>query len=181
MSPAPADRLARGASSAAPGGRARTAIAIAGVVLGSGSAAAPISAQAVEDVSRLAAIERVQVRAEAVWDELITMEAGGATPEQFEDALRQTFEATIAEADAAPAVVAGAPVTVACHVDTFYDTGLIVYGLRTQVEAPGEDGRPVILWIRSWVGSYTVQQLHLMFSLGAQCAETFLEDWKSVN
>jgi hypothetical protein len=162
--------------------RARTAPVLAGILFtGSLAAAASLCAQAVEDPSRLAGLERVQVRAEAVWDELITMEAGGATPEQFEDALRQTFERTIAEADAAPSIVAGAPVTVACHVDTFYDTGLIVYGLRTQVEAPGPDRQPAILWIKSWVGSYTVQQLHLMFSLGEQCAESFLEDWSSVN
>ena len=139
------------------------------------------AAQSVEDPARLAALTRVQVRAEAAWDELITMEAGGATPEQFEDALRQTFERTLAAADAGPSVVPGAPVTVACHVDTFYDTGLIVYGLRVQVESPGPDGRPVVLWIKSWVGSYTVQQLHLMFSLGEQCAESFLEDWRSAN
>lgn len=163
--------------------RAPYAAVIAWLVAGStslglvGSAAA----QSVDDPARLAGLDRVQVRAEAEWDELITVEAGGATPEQFEDALRQTFERTIASADAAPSVVPGAPVTVACHVDTFYDTGLVVYGLRVQVESPGPDGRPVVLWIKSWVGSYTVQQLHLMFSLGEQCAESLLEDWRSAN
>jgi hypothetical protein len=155
-------------------------LAAAVFVMTPGSAA-PASGQGVEDPTRLAGLDRVQVRAEAEWDELITVEAGGATPEQFEDALRQTFERTIASADAAPSVVPGAPVTVACHVDTFYDMGLIVYGLRAQVESPGPDGQPVVVWIKSWVGSYTAQQLHLMFSLGEQCADSFLEDWKSVN
>ena len=144
-------------------------------------AALPTHAQSVEDVSRLAGIERVQVRAEAVWDELITMEAGGATQDQFEQALGMTFEGTIASADAAPSVVPGAPVTVACHVDTFYETGLIVYSLRTQVERPGSDGQRVITWLKSWVGSFTVQQMHVMFTLGEQCAESFLADWKSAN
>ena len=30
-------------------------------------------------------------------------------------------------------------VTVACHVDTVYETGQIVYSLRTQLERPGDD------------------------------------------
>jgi len=109
------------------------------------------------------------------------MEAGGATPDQFLDALRMTFTNSLSEASRAPLVVQSAPTTVACHVDTFYDTGLIVYSLRVQTEAPGNDGRPVITWIRSWVGSFTVQQLHLMFRLGEQCAESFLEEWRVVN
>lgn len=109
------------------------------------------------------------------------MSAGGATPEQFREAIQQTFQESIATADAGPAVVPDAPITVACHVDTFYDSGLIVYALRTQVEAAGTDGLPVIVWLVSSVGSYTVQQLHLMFGLGEQCAESFLAAWMSVN
>jgi hypothetical protein len=159
----------------------RTLVRATVTTLLAGVLTASATAQAVDDPARLAGVDQVQVRAEAAWDELITMEAGGATPDQFRDALRQTFEGTIASADAAPSVVAGAPVTVACHVDTFYDTGLIVYSLRTQVEEPGPDGQPVIVWIKSTVGSYTVQQLHLMFSLGEQCAESFLDDWRSAN
>ena len=173
-------------------GRSRGAVArvevrrIAGaasVLLGLlvGATPAPTLAQAVDDVSRLAGIDRVDVRVEAQWDELITMEAGGATPGQFLEALRMTFRDGIAQADAAPSVVDGAAVTVTCHVDTFYDTGLIVYSLRVQTEAMGDDGAPVITWIKSDVGSYTVQQLHLMFRLGEQCAQIFLEDWRSAN
>lgn len=140
-----------------------------------------LAGQSVEDPARLLGLDAVDVRAEAVWDELITMEAGGATADQFLQALQMTFREAIASADAGPAVVAGSPASVACHVDTFYETGLIVYSLRAQVERAGDDGRPVIVWIRSWVGSFTVQQLHLMFSLGEQCAEAFLEDWRSAH
>lgn len=123
----------------------------------------------------------MSLNVEADWDELITVEAGGATADQFLDALRMGFAAGVTEADAAPSVADGAPTTVTCHVDTFYDTGLIVYSLRVQTEEPGPDGRPVVTWIKSWVGSFTTQQLHLMFTLGQQCAESFLADWRSSN
>ncbi len=142
---------------------------------------APIGAQETGDISRLEGIVRVQIRADAVWDEEITMSAGGATGDQFRDALSQTFAGTITESDAAPSVVPGAPTTVVCHVDTFYETGQIIYSLRTQVEQPGADGTPVITWIRSWVGNFGIQQMHRMFTLGEQCAERFLEDWKGAN
>ena len=142
---------------------------------------APASAQDVESPERLAGLDRVSVRIEATWDELITMDAGGATEEQFVQALAMTFEQTLAEADAGPSVVPGSPATVACHVDTFYDTGLIIYSLRTQLERPGDDGESVIVWIDSWVGSFTTQQLHLTFTLGEQCARSFLEVWKGAN
>jgi hypothetical protein len=138
-------------------------------------------AQTIDDPARLAGVERVQLRASSAWDEMITMSAGGATPDQFRQALTQTFTEAIASADAAPSVVQGAPITVACHVDTFYETGQIVYGLRTQLERPGDDGQPMIVWIKSWVGSFSVQQMHVMFTLGEQCAKSFLEDWKSAN
>lgn len=140
-----------------------------------------VRAQSIDDPARLAGVERVHVRAEAQWDEMITMSAGGATQDQFREALRQTFEETIASADAAPSVVAGARETITCHVDTFYETGLIVYSLRTQLERPGADGAPVIVWIKSWVGSFSVQQMHVMFTLGEQCAESFLDDWRGAN
>jgi hypothetical protein len=145
------------------------------------AASAPAAAQEVSDVARLAGIDRVGARVEAEWDELITMEAGGATSEQFLQALGMSFEEALSSADVGPRFEEGAGVTVACHVDTFYEPGLIVYSLRTQVESPGLDGQPVIQWIRSWVGSFRVQQLHLMFTLGEQCAESFLEDWATVN
>jgi hypothetical protein len=140
-----------------------------------------IHAQSIDDPARLAGIERVQLRADAAWDDMITQSAGGATGAQFEEALEMTFRDAITSAEAAPSVVAGAPATVACHVDTFYETGQIVYSLRTQLERPGDDGQPVIVWIKSWVGNFSVQQMHVMFTLGDQCAESFLEDWKSAN
>lgn len=140
---------------------------------------APTAAQSVADPSRLVDVHEVELRAEVDWDELITTEAGGATAGQFLDALRMSFDDALGGADTGPNVVEGAPVTVACHVDTFYDRGLIVYSLRVQTEEPDEDGRAVITWIRSSVGSYTVQQLHLMFRLGEQCAEGFLEGWRA--
>ena len=146
-----------------------------------GTSPAEARAQSIADPARLEGIERVQVRADATWDEMITQSAGGATGAQFEEALRMTFSDAITSADAAPSVVAGAAVTVACHVDTFYETGQVVYSLRTQLERPGDDGQPVIVWIKSWVGNFSVQQLHVMFTLGDQCAESFLDDWKRVN
>ena len=139
------------------------------------------AAQGVDDPARLEGVVRVQVRAEVEWDEQITQSAGGATSDQFRQALQQSFEGTIAESDAAPSVVAGAPVAVVCHVDTYYETGQILYSLRVQTERPGEDGERVITWIRSWVGSFNTQQMHLMFGLGQQCAESFLTDWRGAN
>lgn len=161
-----------------------TRAAAIGVTIGSvASSAIPAqsAAQALEDVTRLTGVERIHVHTSAGWDELITMEAGGATEAQFTDALQQAFEMTLASADAAPSVVPGSPVTVTCHVDTFYETGLIVYALRTQMEVLGQDGLPVIAWLKSWVGSFNTGQLHLMFTLGEQCAESFLADWRSAN
>ncbi len=152
-----------------------------GAASGMLAAGGPLAAQAVEDPARLSGLDRVDIATEAQWDELITTEAGAATEGQFIEALGMSFAASMGEADEGPTVLEGAPVTVRCHVDTFYDRGLIVYGLRVQTEVPGDDGEPVVTWIRSWVGSYTVQQLHLMFRLGEQCAESFLEDWQSVN
>lgn len=139
------------------------------------------AAQDVGDTTRLAGLSTVDVRVEASWDDAITMDAGGATADQFRQALRMTFEETIESADAAPGLLEGAPTTVTCHVDTFYEPGQIIYSLRTQVEQPGEDGAPVITWIRSWVGSFNMQQMHVMFTLGTQCAERFLDDWASAN
>ncbi len=43
------------------------------------------------------------------------------------------------------------------------------------------DGRLLIDWLESWVGSYTAQQLHVIWTLADQCAEAFLEDWRAAN
>jgi hypothetical protein len=161
----------------ATGGLPPLAVAVAAAL----SLPCALGAQAVEDPARLAGLDRVDIATEAQWDELITNEAGAATEAQFVEALGMSFAAAMGEAEAGPTVLEGAPVTVRCHVDTFYDRGLIVYGLRVQTEVPGDDGEPVVTWLKSWVGSYTVQQLHLMFRLGEQCADGFLEDWGRVN
>ncbi|HCW77828.1 MAG TPA: hypothetical protein DG084_01830 [Gemmatimonadetes bacterium] len=145
--------------------------------LSAGSAAA----QSTEDVNRLSGVTTVDVRVEANWDETITMDAGGATADQFSQALRMTFEETISSAKIAPVVQPNARYTIACHVDTFYEPGQIIYSLRTQLEEADADGAPVIRWIRSWVGSFNMQQMHVMFTLGQACAERFLGDWRSVN
>jgi hypothetical protein len=161
------------------------ALALAGGMPSSISAqnasAGSAEASAVRDVTRLAGVLRVQVRADVVWDEMITMSAGGATADQFGGVLQETFADAIASADDGPGVVAGAAVTVACHVDTFYEPGQIIYSLRTQLERAGSDGRAVIVWIRSWVGNFGTQQMHRMFTLGERCAESFLEDWRAAN
>ncbi|MCH1569744.1 MAG: hypothetical protein L7S64_00210 [Longimicrobiales bacterium] len=154
-----------------------SAIPLAATLLAAPSA----DAQSVEDVSRLSGVTTVDVRVSATWDEAITMDAGGATGDQFRQALLMTFKETISEAEAAPSALEGAPSTVTCHVDTFYEPGQIIYGLRTQLEQPGEDGAPVVSWIRSWVGSFSMQQMHVMFTLGTLCAEQFLDDWVSAN
>ena len=145
--------------------------------LGAGSA----TAQSTEDVSRLSGVTTIDIRVEVNWDEAITMDAGGATADQFSQALRMMFEQTISSAERAPVVRPSARYTIACHVDTFYEPGQIIYSLRTQLEEDDSDGAPVIRWIRSWVGSFSMQQMHVMFTLGQACAERFLGDWQSVN
>lgn len=169
-----------GASPPRPSVRLITRLALA-AVLSISLIPHTLSAQDVNDPARLAGIVRVQVRAQVEWDEQITSSAGGATSDQFRQALQQSFEGAITDADTAPSVVPGAPVTVACHVNTFYETGQILYALRVQTERPGTDGERVITWIKSWVGSFSTQQMHLMFGLGQQCAESFLDDWRSAN
>ena len=147
------------------------------IFLGVGSA----TAQSTEDVRRLSGVTSIDVRVEANWDEAITMDVGGATADQFSQALRMTFEETISSAEIAPVFQPGARYTIACHVDTFYEPGQIIYSLRTQLEEDDSDGAPVIHWIRSWVGSFSMQQMHVMFTLGQACAERFLGDWQSAN
>jgi len=68
-----------------------------------------------------------------------------------------------------------------CHVDTFYDRGLIVYSVRVSYHRPAEAGPPVIAWLHSSVGSYTAQQLHVIWTLADQCADTFLDAWAEAN
>lgn len=128
----------------------------------------------------LAGVERVAVRASAVWDELITTTAGGATGGQFEEALSMGFRDALAGGDG-PTVTGDAPGFALCHVDTFYDSGLIVYAVRTSYHRPDSGGRYVVAWLQSEVGSFTAQQLHLVWTLGERCADSFLGAWNDAN
>ena len=143
--------------------------------------AEPGQAQEIGDPSRLAGVRSVAVRVTAVWDELITTAAGGATEGQFREALLMGLEAAIRNAEIGPTLGPDAPNYVLCHVDTYYDSGLIVYSVRVSHHEPDAQGRPVITWLQSWVGSYPAQQLHLMWTLADQCAKALLEDWQTAN
>lgn len=135
----------------------------------------------VHDLGRLSGLTRLDVRATAVWDELITTSAGGATDAQFEEALLQGLQEAIRGAERGPALDPAAPSFLLCHVDTYYDSGLIVYSVRVSHHEPHDDGGHAITWLRSWVGSYTAQQLHVIWTLADQCADAFLEDWRTAN
>ena len=174
--PQPVRRTSESASDGAGGGRWLPLCALLAVSLPT-----PASAQDISDPARLAGIERVAVRASAVWDELITTSAGGATEEQFEQALLMGLENAIAGAAPAPRLDPEAPTFLLCHVDTYYDSGLIVYSVRVSHHVPSENGRPVIDWLESSVGSYTAQQLHVIWTIADQCAEAFLNDWRTAN
>jgi hypothetical protein len=126
-------------------------------------------------------VSRVAVRASADWDELITTTAGGATADQFREALLQGFTEALRSAEAGPTVAADAPAFVLCHVDTFYDSGLIVYSVRVSLHVAPASGPSVITWLQSSVGSYTAQQLHVIWTLGDQCARAFATAWRSAN
>lgn len=143
--------------------------------------ALPARAQEIGDAQRLAGVTAVALRATADWDELITNTAGGATEDQFEEALLKGLQEAIAAAPRAPRAVAGAPDVLECHVDTFYESGLIAYAVRAALLRPGGDGRPVATWLESHVGTYTAQQLHLMWTLADQCADAFLAKWVAAN
>ena len=143
--------------------------------------AGPAHSQEIGDPSRLSGVVSVAVRATAVWDELITTTAGGATEDQFREALLIGLEAAIRSAEVGPTLEADAPNYLLCHVDTYYDSGLIVYSVRVSHHEPDAQGRTVITWLKSWVGSYPTQQLHLMWTLADQCAGALAEDWQTAN
>lgn len=142
---------------------------------------APCGAQEIDDAARLAGVASVALRASASWDDLITTDAGGATSAQFHEALTLGLEEAIRGGWTGPRLDADADGYVLCHVDTAYETGLVLYAVRVSYHEPGEDGPPVIVWLRSWVGSYTTQQLHLLWGLADQCAHAFLEAWAEGN
>jgi hypothetical protein len=142
---------------------------------------APCWAQQIDDPARLAGVTSVALRASASWDELITTDAGGATAAQFREALTLGLEEAIRGGETGPRLDPDASRYVLCHVDTAYDTGLIIYAVRVSYHQPGDDGIPLIAWLRSWVGSYTTQQLHLLWTLADQCAGAFLQAWAKAN
>lgn len=144
-------------------------------------AAQAARAQSLDDPRRLRGVSVVGLRATASWDELITTDAGGATEAQFRDALGLGLEEAMRGVESGPRLDPDAPSYVLCHVDTAYETGLILYAVRVSYHEPGHDGAPVIAWLRSWVGSYTTQQLHLLWTLADQCAGAFLDAWTEAN
>lgn len=161
--------------------RLRGAVALTLTLLGTVIGTPSIDAQDIDDPGRLAGVATLAVRASADWDELITMSAGGATEGQFIEALQMGLESALSSADHGPVIDPDVTNYVSCHVDTFYDSGLIVYSVRVSHHEPNNAGRTVITWLRSWVGSYTAQQLHVIWTLADQCADTFLDDWSESN
>jgi hypothetical protein len=181
-------RARRGDRRARRGGRVATSAIAAGLTalwvvaaLATSWRAAPLAAQEIDDPAALAGVPAVALRATAVWDEEITTSAGGATGAQFEEALLSGLRTAIDEADPGPLIDPGAAGSLLCHVDTFYDRGLIVYAVRVSYHRPDADGIPVIAWLESSVGSYTAEQLHVIWTLADQCADAFLEDWRAAN
>jgi len=162
-----------------PRGPTPVLLALAALTLAAGALRA--QSVAIGDPARLAGVDPLGVRATAAWDEEITTSAGGATQEQFEQALLMGFEEAISTADPGPRYRPEAASFVHCHVDTFYDRGLIVYSVWVALFAPDASGLPVVRWLDSWVGSYTAQQLHVIWTLSDQCAASFLEAWREAN
>jgi len=139
-----------------------------------------LSAQDLGGTARLAGAGPFAPRAAVEWDEQITTTAGGATGDQFQQALIQTFGPAL-EASAVP-VDGNAPVLAVCRVQTYYDRGQIAYAVRVEVHEPvGRDGAPAITWQRGWVGTTQVGGLHQMFTIGKQCAADLEEDWLAAN
>lgn len=150
------------------------------LVLGwAGALPAAMSAQEPEgfgDPERLTEAGPLRVAAVVDWDELITETAGGATPDQFHQAVFQTFEAALEEAGVSldPAALR----TLLCRVETIYQGGLIAYAARVELHEPvtvDGKGLTAITWHRTWIGSAPVQEMHRLFAVGEQCAADFLE------
>ncbi|MEX2467987.1 MAG: hypothetical protein WD995_13840 [Gemmatimonadota bacterium] len=136
--------------------------------------------EAFGDPARLVGAAPLAVRAVVEWDELITETAGGATEDQFHQAVIETFEASLGEM--------GVPVDDAaermlvCRVETFYNSGSIAFAARVEFHEPfGRPGQTAITWHRTWIGTTSVQGMHLLFRIGEQCAEDFAEAWRAAN
>ena len=142
----------------------------------------PVAAQAgaFGDPARLVDAVPVAVRAAVDWDELITETAGGATEDQFHQAVIQTFEASLREMGVA--VDASSERFLMCRVETIYDSGLISFAARVEFHEPfGAPGQTAISWHRTWIGTAPLQGMHLLFRIGEQCAEDFVEAWTAAN
>jgi len=132
------------------------------------------------DPTRLAGVAPVGVRTVVDWDELITETAGGATADQFHQAVFQTFRNELQNRripldDASPRFLL-------CRVETIYDTGLVAYAVRVELHEPfGDTGGSAITWHRTWVGSTPIQGMHRLFMIGEQCARDFDEVYKAQN
>lgn len=132
------------------------------------------------DPARLQGVTPVDVRAMVDWDDLITETAGGATEEQFHQAVVQTFEATLREQEVD--IDSSSERFLLCRVETIYNSGLISFAARVELHEPfGAPGQSAITWHRTWVGSAPVQGMHLLFQIGEQCAEDFVEAWTAAN
>jgi len=138
------------------------------------------SAQSLTDFARLAGADPVMAVVEVAWDDLITTSAGGATGDQFHQAMVWGFEEALASAG--PSLVEDAPVQVVCRVETVFDGGVVAYSARVELRrVPADAGAPVITWFDSWVGTTGVQGLHQMFTLGQRCAKVFSDSWRLAN
>ncbi|MEX2471943.1 MAG: hypothetical protein WEA34_07185 [Gemmatimonadota bacterium] len=126
------------------------------------------------DRSRLAAATPLGVQAVVEWDDLITETAGGATEDQFHDAVIQTFENKLAELGVS--LDPAAERFLLCRVETLYDSGLIAFAARVELHEPFGDGSSTaITWHQTWIGTTPVRGMHMLFTIGEQCAEDFVE------
>ncbi len=138
--------------------------------------AAPALAQDASfgDASRLAGATPLGVRAVVEWDDLITETAGGATEGQFHDAVIQTFENALEELGVS--LDPAAERLLVCRVETLYDSGLIAFAARVELHEPFGDGSSTaITWHQTWIGTTPVRGMHMLFTIGEQCAEDFVE------
>lgn len=144
---------------------------------------APASAQqdaGFGDPTRLAGVAPIGVRAVVDWDELITETAGGATPDQFHQAVFQTFRNELQNLrvpldDASPRFLL-------CRVETIYETGLVAFAVRVELHEPFADtGGTAITWHRTWLGTTPIQGMHRLFTIGEQCAQDFHEVYEAQN
>lgn len=145
-------------------------------------APAPASAQmeAFGDPARLRGVTPLAARAVVDWDQLITETAGGATEDQFQQAVAQTFEAELEALGVS--IDAGSERFLMCRVETLYNSGVIAFAARVELHEPfGSAGQTAITWHRTWIGTAPVQGMHLLFRIGEQCAEDFAEAWNAAN